>query len=189
MIDVGQSLNDEAGYVNHKVQIFLFDRAAWEQSLLPAMRKYYLDPNAVISPELFKPHEAKIAELKAKIEQDALNKSWTEPKSKDAALKAAGRRKFSTDLPGVQILKTGMTDSTWAVMDSKTEIGGTTSGWRFYRINKGAYRYRSGRALIKLPTHPLCQIREFEATQYKAGAGYGAAQAWIADTGRFVKCL
>lgn len=188
MIDVGQSLNDEQGYVNDKVQTFLFDRAAWEKSLLPAMRKYYLDPNAVFPREILKPHEAKIAELKAKIEQDALNKSWTEPKTRDAALEAAARRKFSADFPGVKILKTGMTDSTWAVMDSKTEIGGTNTGWRLYRINKGAYRYRSGRALIQLPNQPYCQIREFEVTQYKAGAGYGAANGWVADTGRFVKC-
>ncbi len=188
MIDVGRALNDEQGYVNDKVQTFLYDRAAWERAILPAMRKYYLDPNAVVPPELFKPHDAKIAELKAKIEQDAQTKSWTEPKSKDAASEAAARRKFSAELPGVKILKTGMTDSTWAVMDSKTEIGGTNTGWRFYRINKGAYRYRSGRALIQLPNHPFCQIREFEVTQYKAGAGYGAANGWVADTGRFVKC-
>lgn len=188
MIDVGQSLNDEQGYVNDKVQKFLFDRAAWEQSLLPAIRKYYLDPNAVFPTELLKPHEAKITELKAKIEQDALTKSWAEPKTQDAALEAAARRKFSADLPGVKVLKTGMTDSTWAVMDSKTEIASTNTGWRLYRINKGAYRYRTGRALIQLPNQAFCQIREFEVTQYKAGAGYGAANAWIADTGRFAKC-
>jgi len=188
MIDVGQSLNDEQGYVNEKVQTFLFDRAAWERALLPAMRKYYLDPNATISPELFKPHEEKIAELKVKIEQDAQTKSWTEPKSRDAASEAAARRKFSADFPGAKILKTGMTDSAWAVMDSKTEVASTNTGWRLYRVNKGAYRYRSGRALIQLPNQPFCQIREFEVTQYKAGAGYGAAKPWVADTGRFVKC-
>ncbi len=188
MIDVGQSLNDEQGYVNDKVQTFLFERAAWEQSLLPAMRKYYLDPNAAFPTELLKPHDAKIAELKGKIEQDAQTKSWTEPKSKDAASEAAARRKFAAEFPGAKVLKTGMTDSNWAVMDSKTEIASTNTGWRLYRVNKGAYRYRSGRALIKLPNQPYCQIREFEVTQYKSGAGYGAAQPWVADTGRFVKC-
>jgi len=188
MIDVGRSLNDEQGYVNDKVQKFLFDRAAWERELLPVMRKYYLDPNAAFPLELLKPHEEKIAELKAKIEQDAQDKSWTEPKSKDAASEAAARRKFAAAFPGVKVLKTGMTDSTWAVQDSKTEIASTNTGWRLYRVNKGAYRYRSGRALIQLPNQPFCQIREFEVTQYKAGAGYGAAQPWVADTGKFVKC-
>lgn len=188
MIDLGQSLNDEQGYVNDKVQTFLFNRAAWEQSLLPAMRKYYLDPNAAFPTELLKPHEAKIAELKAEIEEDAQTKDWTETKSKDAASEAAARRKFSAEFPGVKILKTGMTDSSWLVQDSKTEIASTNTGWRLYRVNKGAYRYRSGRALIQLPNQPYCQIREFEVTQYKAGAGYGAAQPWVADTGRFVKC-
>ncbi len=185
---INKALDDEEGYVANETQIFLYDRAAWERAILPEMRKSYLDPNATISPELLKPLEEKAAELRAQIEQDAPKRSWTEPKTKDAALEAAARRKFSADLPGVEISKTGMTDSSWAVMDSKTEIGGTTGGWRFYRVNKGAYRYRSGRALIQLPNHPFCQIREFEVTQYKAGAGYGAANGWIADTGKFVKC-
>ncbi len=185
---INRALDDEQGYVDNETQIFLYDRAAWERAILPAMRKHYLDPNAAISPELLKPLDEKAAELKAKIEQDAPQRSWTEPKTKDAASEAAARRKFSTDLPGVKILKAGMTDSTWAVMDSKTEIGGTNTGWRFYRVNKGAYRYRSGRALIQLPNQPFCQIREFEVTQYKAGAGYGAANGWVADTGKFVKC-
>lgn len=188
MIDLGQSLNDAQGYVNDKVQTFLFNRAAWERELLPAMRKYYLDPNAAFPTELYKPHEAKIAELKGQIEQDATTKDWTETKSKDAASEAAARRKFSAAYPGVKILKTGMTDSTWSVQDSKTEIASTNTGWRLYRVNKGAYRYRAGRALIQLPNQPYCQIREFEVTQYKAGAGYGAAQPWVADTGKFVKC-
>lgn len=188
MIDVGRSLNDEQSYVNDKVQKFLFDRAAWERELLPAMRKYYLDPNAAFPTELLKPHEEKIAELKAKIEQDAQTKDWTEPKTKDAASEAAARRKFAAAFPGVKVLKTGMTDSTWAVQDSKTEIASTNTGWRLYRVNKGAYRYRSGRALIQLPNQPFCQIREFEVTQYKSGGGYGAGQPWVADTGRFVKC-
>jgi hypothetical protein len=185
---INKALNDEDGYVDHGTQIFLYDRAAWERAVLPEMRKNYLDPNATISPEILKPLDEKAAELKAQIEQDAPKRNWTEPKSKDAALEAAARRKFSAELPGVKILKTGMTDSTWAVMDSKTEIGGTNTGWRFYRVNKGAYRYRSGRALIQLPNQPFCQIREFEVTQYKAGAGYGAANGWVADTGKFVKC-
>ena len=185
---INKSLDDEEGYVGNETQIFLYDRAAWDRANLPAMRKHYLDPNATISPELLKPLEEKAAELRAQIEQDAPKRSWTEPKTKDAALEAAARRKFSAELPGVKILKTGMTDSSWAVMDSKTEIGGTNTGWRFYRINKGAYRYRSGRALIQLPNQPFCQIREFEVTQYKAGAGYGAANGWVADTGKFVKC-
>ena len=188
MIDLGQSLNDEQGYVNDKVQTFLFNRAAWERELLPAMRKYYLDPNAAFPTELYEPHEAKIAELKAQIEQDAQTKDWTETKSKDAASEAAARRKFAAAYPGVKVLKTGMTDSAWLVQDSKTEIASTNTGWRLYRVNKGAYRYRSGRALIQLPNQPYCQIREFEVTQYKAGAGYGAAQPWVADTGKFVKC-
>lgn len=188
IIDINEALNSEQGYVNDKVQTLLFDRAAWESKILPSMRKYYLDSNATISPEIIKPLDEKAAELKSQIEQDAQTKSWTAPKSQDAASEAAARRKFSATFPGVKVLKTGMTDSSWLVQDSKTEIASTNTGWRLYRVNKGAYRYRSGRALIQLPNQPYCQIREFEVTQYKAGAGYGAAQPWVADTGRFVKC-
>ena len=125
--------------------------------------------------------------MKAKIEEDVKTRVWEQPNFKDAALEALARKEFPTDLPGVKVLKTGMTFTTWKAMDDTSFIG-SQGDVRFYRITPGAYRFKLGLALVQLPNRPYCQIREFQATQHKAGAGYGAAKASIGGAGIFVKC-
>jgi hypothetical protein len=190
-LKVNEAFEHPDGYVTDEIQMLLYDRTAWNRKHLPAMEQNCLGAGGVAQ-ELFKPLDDKITELKAKIESDAATRTWEDKTSfKDAALEAVGRRDILTDLPGARILKTGMADTTWAVMDGRTEVGSVRGGgsiYRFYRINKGAYRYKVGRALVQLPNRPFCQIRAFQVTQYKAGAGYGAAQASSSDAGRFVKC-
>ncbi len=185
-LKINEAMDDPNGNVTDEVQTLLYDRAAWDQKHLAAMNKHYLDAGGV-SPELFKPLDEKVAELKAKIEQDALNRSWTQPNYKDAALEALGRREVPTDFPGAKVFKTGMTYTTWEVRDTTTYVG-SDSKFRFYRITPGAYRYKRGLVLVQLPNRPFCQIREFQITQYKAGAGYGAAKASGSLAGIFVKC-
>ncbi len=70
----------------------------------------------------------------------------------------------------------------------KTSLIGSDSTWKYYKITPGAYRYKLGLALIKMPNRPMCQIRGFQLTQHKAGAGFGAAKASVAEAGIFVKC-
>ncbi len=187
MIGIERALNDEEGYVSSEIQTLLYDRAAWEQSILPAMRKYYLDANAVVPPEILKPLEEKTAELRAKIEREAPTRGWTQPSYADAALEAVIRRQSLTDFPGIKILKIGMDFTTWVARDDKSYVG-SDSKFKYYRITPGAYRFKRGLALVKLPNQPFCQVKNFQLTQYKAGAGYGAAKPTISGGGTFVKC-
>ena len=140
-----------------------------------------------MSPEVLKPLEEYAAAKKEKIESDAEQREWEKPHAADAAMEALAKRRFAADFPGAQVLKTGMTFATWKEMDTKS-LAGTAGNWRFYKITPGAYRYKMGLALVKMPNRPLCQIREFQVTQQKAGAGFGAAKASLAGAGIFVKC-
>ena len=186
-IDINQ-LSGENGYeVSDKLQMLIYDRAVWEKTNAEYIRKKYVAAGEVIPPDAFAALYKKADELKTKIEADAATRSWTPPNYKDAALETLARREVSTDFPGVKVFKTGMDDTTWKVRDSTTYVG-SDRYYRFYRINKGAYRYKLGRVLVQVPNQPLCQVREFQVIQYKAGAGYGAVKAVGSDTGIFVKC-
>ena len=179
--------NFDDGHVSDELQMLLYDRAAWEQKKLKFAKEIYADAGAEMPMKMFAPLNEKADELKAKIESDAPNRSWKQPNFKDAALEALARREVPTDFPGAKVFKTGMDDTTWKVRDD-TSLVGSGTGYKLYRTTKGAYRFKLGSALIKLPNQPFCQIREFQVTQYKAGAGFGAAKAWIAGIGVFVKC-
>ncbi len=138
-------------------------------------------------PEVLKPLDEYAAGIKEKIESDASEREWEKPHFTDAALEALAKSRFAVDFPGAQVLKTGMTFTTWKVEDTKSFVG-SDSNWKYYKITPGAFRYKLGLALIKMPNRPMCQIRGFQLTQHKAGAGYGAAKASVAEAGIFVKC-
>jgi hypothetical protein len=186
-IDIERALKDDEGYISAEIQKFIYDRAAWERDALPAMRKHYLDAIAAIPAEVLKPLEEKAAALQSKIEQDAPSRAWTQPKYTDAALEAIIRRQAIAEFPGVKVLKTGMDFTTWVARDDKSFVG-SDSYFKYYRITPGAYRFKRGIALVKLPNQPFCQIKQFQLTQHKAGAGYGAAKPTISGGGVFVKC-
>ena len=182
-------LTGENGYaVSDKLQMLIYDRAVWEKKNAEYIRKKYAAEGETMPTDAFAALYKKADELKAKIEADAPTRSWEQPKFKDAALEATARREFSTDLPGVKVLKTGIIHSTWEVNDGKDYIGGNSGGYYYYRIIKGASRNRYGRALVQLPNRPFCQVRPFQITQLKAGAGYGSTSASSSDSGVFVKC-
>lgn len=182
-----EAMQNSEGLIEDELQTLLYERAAWEQTHLKNLKKKYTERGAVMSPEVLKPLDEYAAGIKAKIESDAAGREWEPPHAADAALEALAKRRFATDFPGSQVLKTGMTFTTWKVENTKSFVG-SDSFWRYYRITPGAFRYKMGRALVKMPNRPLCQIREFQVTQPKAGAGFGAAKASIAGAGIFVKC-
>jgi hypothetical protein len=182
-IDINRLLGDKETEVSDKVQMLVYDRPAWEKTNIEYIRKKYAAAGESLPPDAFAALYKKADELKAKIERDAAARSWEQPKYKDAAVEALARREVSIDFPGAKVFKTGMDDTSWKVRDSTTYIG-SDRYYRFYRINKGAYRYKLGRVLVQLPKQPVCQIREFQIVQYKAGA----AKAVGSDAGLFVKC-
>ncbi len=182
--------SDNGYRVHDDVQKIIYNRQAWEneKGRGPKIKQEYAAEGEVMPVDAFAPLYKVADEVKEKIAADAPTRSWTGTKSREASLEAAAARKVSSEFPGARVFKSGMTDSAWGVEDTKTEIASTNYGWRLYRVNKGAYRYRTGQALIQLPGQPFCQIRQFEVTQYKAGGGYGASQGWVSDTGTFVSC-
>lgn len=186
-LKLDKAAKSSEGLIEDDLQMLLYERAAWEQTYLKNLKKTYTENGAVMSPEVLKPLDELVAAKKEKIETDAAGREWEKPHAADAALEALAKRRFAVDFPGSQVLKTGMTFTTWKVEDTKSYVG-SDSTWRYYKITPGAFRYKMGRALVKLPNRPLCQVREFQITQAKAGAGFGAAKASIAVAGIFVKC-
>lgn len=186
---IDQLLRNWNGWVKDDVQQLLFDRAAWEQKELGKAQKDYAAVGDKIPASALAPLDGKIAELKARIEQDAQTLQWEQPKYSDAAFEASVRAAYLKQYPGVKVFKTGMTFATWKAEDD-TSLVGQGTGYKVYRTTKGAYRYKMGLALVHLPNQPFCQVRDFEFHQDKAGAGYGAARLTqpIAYAGMFVKC-
>lgn len=182
-----EAVKSSEGLIEDDLQMLLYERAAWEQTYLKNLKKTYAERGAAMSPEVLKPLDEFVAAKKEQIETDAARREWEKPHAADAALEALAKRRFAVDYPGAQVLKTGMTFTTWKVEDTKSFVG-SDNFWRYYKVTPGAFRYKMGRALVKLPNRPLCQVREFQVTQAKAGAGFGAAKASIAGAGIFVKC-
>jgi hypothetical protein len=188
-LKIDEKLRNWNGYVKDDLQMLLYDRTAWEQKELASAAKKYADVGEKMPPDLLASLDEKVAELKAKIEEDAQTRHWTQPDYKDAAFEAIVRSAYPKQFPGVKVYKTGMTYATWKAEDD-TSLVGSGTGYKVYRTTKDAYRFKLGLALVKLPNQPLCQIRDFEFHQDKTGAGYSAAKLYLplGYTGIFVKC-
>ena len=187
LIDLNR-LTGENGYeVPDKVQMLIFDRAGWEKQNIEYIRKKYAAAGETMPADSFAALYKRADELKAKIEADAATRSWDQPNYKDAAMELLAQREVSADFPGAKVFKTGMDDTSWKTRDNMTYVG-SDRYYRFYRINKDAYRYKLGRVLVKMPNQSICQVREFQVIQRKAGAGFGAVKAVGSDTGLFVSC-
>jgi hypothetical protein len=186
-LKLNEAARNSEGLVEDDIQMLMYERSAWEQQHLKFLKKKYTDLGAVMPPDALKPLDEHVAKQKEIIESAGASRTWQQPHAADAAMESLARRRAAIDYPGSQVLKTGMTFATWKVEDTKTFVGGDNF-WRYYKINPGAFRYKMGLALIKMPNRPLCQIREFQVSQPKAGGGFGAAKASFAAAGIFVKC-
>lgn len=187
-VKIEEALRDPRGDVRDDLQMLLYDRAAWEEKNMQSVKKKFAAGELMPS-DLFASLDEKIAELKAKIETGAATFKWETPPYSDATLEAMIKKAFPAQYPGAKVFKTGMNFTTWKAVDD-TSLVGSGTGYKVYRTTKGAYRYKLGLALVKLPNQPLCQIREFEFTQDKAGAGYSATKLSrpLGYTGISVNC-
>ena len=186
---IDEAMRNRDGYVKDAIQQLLYDRTAWEAKELATTRKMYADAGAVMPADAFAKLDEKVAELKAKIDRDAPTRSWTQPQYSDPASEAMARRAYPSQFPGIKVYKTGMTYTTWKAMDD-TSLASSGTDYKIYKTTIGAYRYKLGLALVKLPNQPYCQIRDFQVQQDKAGGGYSAPRMNLplGYTGIFVKC-
>lgn len=185
---LNEAERDSDGYIGDELQTVLFDRAAWTRKNLQQYKTQFGLTDAEIETKVFLPLAGKIGELKSKIESDGSNLAATLPKFSDAALAGVVKRRVTADYPGGQVLKIGLDSANWSVRDGKENIGSNSSGTQYYLRIKGAYRIRTGLALVRLPNQPVCQIRYIELIQSKKGAGFEAAWARVETRGKFVKC-
>ena len=186
---LNEAENNSDGYIGDELQMVLFDRAAWMRKKdLQQYKTQFGLTDQEIETKVFKPLAGKLGEIKAKIESDASSVAPTLPKFSDAALEAIVKRRIAADYPGAQVLKIGLDGANWSVRDGRRNIGSDSLGTEYYLRIKGAYRIKTGRALVRLPNQPFCQIRYIELTQPKKGAGFDAAWAMVEKRGKFVKC-
>lgn len=185
---LNEAERDSEGYIGDELQTVLFDRAAWAKKNLQQYKTQFGLSEAEVEKSVFTPLAGKLGELKSKIETDGANLAPTLPKFSDAALEAVVKRRVAADYPGAQVLKVGLDGANWSVRDGKENIGSNSNGTQYYLRIKGAYRIRTGRALVRLANQPFCQIRYIELIQSKKGAGFEAAWARLETRGKFVKC-
>ncbi|MEQ1641871.1 MAG: hypothetical protein ABL959_00335 [Pyrinomonadaceae bacterium] len=182
------ALRNPTGRVNDDVQTLLYDRAAWEQKELQTAGKKFTDVGETMPPSVMAPLNAKVNELKARIDTEAPTRNWTEPPYSDAALEAMVKKAYPGQFPGVKVLKTGMTYTTWKAFDDTSLVRQGTD-YKVYRIEQDKNRYKNGRALVKIPNQPFCQMRDFSIQQTRTGASYSAAKIFnLGTSGIFVKC-
>ena len=187
-LKLDSALRNRSGRVNDDLQILLYERAAWEQKQLRTAMKKFTDVGEPMPPSFLAPLNEKVDELKAKIDAEAPSRSWEQPPYSDAALEAMVKRAYPGQFPGVKVLKTGMTYTTWKAFDD-TSLVGQVGDYKVYTIEKDKNRYKNGEALVKLPNRPFCQIRDFSIQQTRTGASYSAAKIFTLGTsGIFVKC-
>lgn len=185
---IDEALRNRDGSVKDELQTLLYDRAAWEQKELKSSQRSFSSAGETMPPELLAPLNEKLAELKARIEQDAPTRSWKQPPYSDAAMEAMARRAFPAQFPGVKVLKTGMTYTTWKAFDD-TSLVGQGTGYKVYRTEADKNRYKLGIALVKLANQPFCQMRSFSLQQTRTGASYSAAKVQhLGRSGIFVQC-
>ena len=186
---IDDALRSREGYVKYAVQELLYDRDAWEEKELKYAKKIYADAGSAMPADAYAALDKKVEELKAKINIDAPTRSWTPPPYTDAGLEATVRKAYPSVYPGAKVYKTGMTFTTWKPVDDVSLIDSGTD-YKVFKTTFGAYRYKLGLALVKLPKQPFCQIRDFQFTQHKSGAGYSAGELRkpMGSTGIFVKC-
>lgn len=183
---VNTAMHRPDGQVSDELQMLIYDREAWKSKELGAFNKRYETGG---TPPEFLPLFKKADEFKAQIERTAPTRNWTQPAYSDVGFEAAVRAAYPGQFPGVKVYKTGMTSTTWKAMDDTSVISSGTD-YTLYKTIIGAYRYKLGLALVKLPNQPFCQIRDFQFTQEKAGAGYSASKLRtpLGATGIFVSC-
>ncbi len=187
-LHLNEALRNRDGAVKDEIQTLLYNRSDWEQKELGTGKQKFTEAGETIPPALLAPLNAKIEELRTRIDNEAPTRSWTEPPYSDAALEAMARKAYPAKFPGIKVLKTGMTYTTWKAFDD-TSLVGQGTGYKVYRTEFDKNRYKNGKALVKLPNQPFCQIRNFSLQQTRTGASYSAARvAGLGDKGIFVKC-
>jgi len=176
------------GRIKDDVQMLIYDRPQWEKTHMAALNTKYAGMGKATSPEVLAPLNVKADELKAKIDAEAPTRSWKQPPYSDAALEAMVRKAYPGNFPGVKVLKTGMTYTTWKAFDDTSYVG-QAGDLRVYRVELDKNRYKNGRALVKLPNQPFCQMRDFSFQQTRTGAAYSAAKIFnLGTSGVFVQC-
>lgn len=173
---VRAELNDAEGYLNYNLQELLFARPSWE-----ARARVEVMENATagqtLPSDFFAELYAQADQLKAKAEGDGQNRKWKEPPYHDPAVESFIRQQYAARLKGTQIVKIGMTYTTWKIW--KNSIGIPTS------------QTKRGLVLVKVPNMPFCQIQEFVVKkEYSGGGTFGAmkTEGGVAGVGAFASC-
>lgn len=185
---LNEAERDPNGYISNELQTLLFDRAAWMKKNTQNLKTQFGLTDQDIEAKVFAPLAGKLGEVKSKIESDGSNVAPTLPKFTDVALEAVVKRRVADNYPGARVLKVGLDSANWSVRDGRRNIGSDSNGTEYYLRLKGAYRIRTGLALIRLPNQLSCQVRYIELTQPKKGAGFDQAWAMVETKGKFVKC-
>jgi hypothetical protein len=173
---VRAELNDAEGYLNYNLQELLFARPTWEaRARVEVMKNATAGQN--LPANFFAELYAQADELKAKVESEAPNRKWKAPPYTDPAVESFIKQQYAARLKGTQIVKLGMTYTTWKIW--KNSIGIPTS------------QTKKGLVLVKVPNMPFCQIQEFVVKKdYSGGGTFGPmkTEGGVGGVGAFASC-
>ncbi|MCD9184840.1 MAG: hypothetical protein LUM44_00285 [Pyrinomonadaceae bacterium] len=174
---MNEILNDSEPVLSDDYQLLVFEPAKWRVDFTNKSQTAQKGTGAKLPESFFRELEAKAAEVKEFIDQDAPGRTFKMPPYKDATVENFVRGRYATGLKGVQIIKMGMDYTTWKIW--KNSLGIPT------------HQTKRGRALVKVPNRPFCQEQEFVVEKvYTGGGRYGTMklQGNVGGAGMFMSC-
>lgn len=188
--DIENAIRNNFESILDDYQMMAFEPESHRQKMMVELQSEYAKQSAQLPANFYDKYAAIAPKMRSFIEQSIANRTWTMPTIKDAALETLIRGQYakSPAVARATILKVGFIANTWASVDDMNWVS-TTGNVSLYRIEKNKHRFRRGYVLVKMPTRPECQAREFVLRQDRAGGGFGATKVEdLGAGGIFIKC-
>lgn len=164
-------------------QLLMYEPENWKAQHTAKLKAHFASYGTMMPANFFDKMIEKSAELKAKIDQGALARSFdmSAVAARDAAVETFIKGKFVAEYPGSQVLKTSHSYPKWVKRESLSLVGSGT-GYKLYKVEYNTYK--RGWVLMKMPNRPFCQAREWIVGQ----GAKGLVAVSTSSQGTFMNC-
>lgn len=179
--DLRRALEYEDNRVVDDIQLLMYEPDKWKAQSSVKLKPHFASFGTERPANFFDEMVTKAADLKAKIERGAPERSFETSATRDAAVEGFIKSKFIAEYPGSVILKSRVDYPNWVKRESLSLVGSGT-GYKLYKVEYNFYK--RGWVLMKMPNRPFCQARE-----WIVGRGAkGLVAVSTSSQGTFMKC-
>lgn len=181
--ELKKSLEYQDNRAGDDVQMLMYEPDKWKAEHSVKLKPHFANYGIEMPSNFLDEVLVRAAELKAKIDQGAPNRSFemSAASARDAAVESFIKGKWIAEYPGSQVLRTSHSYPQWAKRESLSLVGSGT-GYKLYKVEYNSYK--RGWVLLKMPNRPFCQARE-----WIVGRGAkGLVAVTTSSQGTFMKC-